>query len=551
MSFLPHCKGFCLRGVNFNDDDDRQVTHLVIKRPAQFYFHPGDYVYVNIPDIAKYEWHPFTISSAPEQEGEVWLHVRGVGEWTNRLYEYFESEHQRLSRMNDPTEPSVSVCIECEGKKEENFILSIKRKLSRSKQENEANMIIKNQGFLDKSSSLATGVKEEDKAGIDGNGLTSIKGETEEGVKTAKTTTKGKGKGKSVKLVVDSEGNGNSSENLRRIGRPFFSKAIRTRSMPDVQLNIRKRQRLLLLREGKWSRSERRFKDSDMGRGQEEGFKTHLDPTKGGLERSFRYMRNKPTIVSLGIPQVVEEYEDLQDESGEERDIQMPSAEEPASMGNAGKRFHLPLGRPIKISLDGPFGAPSSHIFRAQHAVLIGTGIGVTPFASILQSIMIRYWHAKHTCPNCHHSWAGSIPNSVMNLRKVDFFWINREQRSFEWFVELLSQLEMEQAELGGTLERFLEMHMYITSALQVTDMKAVGLQLALDLLHRKEKRDLITGLKTRTLAGRPNWTKVFQQIAEQRKGRVTVFFCGPPALGRILRVKCDTFGFEFRKETF
>ena len=29
-------------------------------------------------------------------------------------------------------------------------------------------------------------------------------------------------------------------------------------------------------------------------------------------------------------------------------------------------------------------------------------------------------------------------------------------------------------------------MHMYITSALQKTDMKAVGLQLALELLHQK-----------------------------------------------------------------
>lgn len=47
-----------------------RVTHLVIKRPHNFDFHPGDYVFVNVPAIAKYEWHPFTISSAPEQEGE-------------------------------------------------------------------------------------------------------------------------------------------------------------------------------------------------------------------------------------------------------------------------------------------------------------------------------------------------------------------------------------------------------------------------------------------------------------------------------------------------
>ena len=73
-----------------------------------------------------------------------------------------------------------------------------------------------------------------------------------------------------------------------------------------------------------------------------------------------------------------------------------------------------------------------------------------------------------------------------MNLRKVDFFWINREQRSFEWFISLLSQLEIEQAEQGGAMERFLDMHMYITSALQKTDMKALALHLAMDLVHRK-----------------------------------------------------------------
>ena len=32
---------------------------------------------------------------------------------------------------------------------------------------------------------------------------------------------------------------------------------------------------------------------------------------------------------------------------------------------------------------------------------------------------------------------------------------------------------------------------------------------MALDLIHKKEKRDLITGLKTRTQAGRPDWDKV------------------------------------------
>ena len=54
----------------------------------------------------------------------------------------------------------------------------------------------------------------------------------------------------------------------------------------------------------------------------------------------------------------------------------------------------------------------------------------------------------------------------------------------------------MEQAERGGVLGRFLDLHMYITSALKKTDIKAVGLQMALDLLHakvRKSRRSLIS----------------------------------------------------------
>lgn len=53
-------------------------------------------MFVNIPAIANYEWHPFTLSSAPEDSDYIWLHIRGVGEWTNRLHNYFAMEHKRL-----------------------------------------------------------------------------------------------------------------------------------------------------------------------------------------------------------------------------------------------------------------------------------------------------------------------------------------------------------------------------------------------------------------------------------------------------------------------
>ena len=63
-------------------------------------------------------------------------------------------------------------------------------------------------------------------------------------------------------------------------------------------------------------------------------------------------------------------------------------------------------------------------------------------------------------------------------------------------------------------MRRFLDMHMYVTSVLQRTDMKAVALQMALDIMHEKEQRDLVTGLKSRMLAGRPNWNKVQTRAA-------------------------------------
>ena len=75
----------------------------------------------------------------------------------------------------------------------------------------------------------------------------------------------------------------------------------------------------------------------------------------------------------------------------------------------------------FKIFIDGPFGAPASNIFRAEHAVLIATGIGVTPFSAILQSIMHRYKDIKRECPRCNLKWNDDIAahSSSQNLKKV------------------------------------------------------------------------------------------------------------------------------------
>lgn len=39
------------------------------------------------------------------------------------------------------------------------------------------------------------------------------------------------------------------------------------------------------------------------------------------------------------------------------------------------------------------------------------------------------------------------VDTGVFGTLQVDFIWINRDQKSFEWFVSLLTKLEMDQAD--------------------------------------------------------------------------------------------------------
>ena len=77
---------------------------------------------------------------------------------------------------------------------------------------------------------------------------------------------------------------------------------------------------------------------------------------------------------------------------------------------------------------------------------------------------------------------------------------------AFEWFVDLLLHLENQQSEYS--LDRFLDIHLFMTGMKRL-DLKNIGLQMALDLVHEKEERDLLTGLRTKLQAGRPDWKKV------------------------------------------
>eukprot|EP00042_Codosiga_hollandica_P017225 m.46506 g.46506 ORF g.46506 m.46506 type:complete len:1158 (+) comp47417_c0_seq4:292-3765(+) len=64
------------------------VTHMLISKPAGLRCKPGQYIFLQVPLISKFEWHPFTLSSAPDDK-YLSLHVRRAGDWTSDIYNYF------------------------------------------------------------------------------------------------------------------------------------------------------------------------------------------------------------------------------------------------------------------------------------------------------------------------------------------------------------------------------------------------------------------------------------------------------------------------------
>ena len=197
-----------------------------------------------------------------------------------------------------------------------------------------------------------------------------------------------------------------------------------------------------------------------------------------------------------------------------------------------------------RVYIDGPYGRPGARFLECQHAVLIALGIGITPFASILQTVQ---WYFNMLSSHSLDSLAINEEVSKYNLRRVDFIWVNRTQHAFEWFVTLLSDMERPEGE-GQT--RVFNMRIYLTSATAMKDIKGFPLQAALLSMNTMGERDVITGLRTLLHAGRPNWTDVFDDINKKRQPDTSlgVFYSGHPDLGNIIEDMCFDRQWDFTR---
>ncbi|KAF9513876.1 hypothetical protein BS47DRAFT_1295638 [Hydnum rufescens UP504] len=193
------------------------------------------------------------------------------------------------------------------------------------------------------------------------------------------------------------------------------------------------------------------------------------------------------------------------------------------------------------VRIDGPYGGPTEDVFNVEVAVLIGAGIGVTPFASILK-----------------HIWYRQRKGNLGSLRRVEFIWIVRDAPSFGWFQSLLSEVEAAQTD-----PNFLRMSVYLTSKLDESTLWNIAVN------DPGADFDPMTLLRSRTLYGRPDWKSIYShlrtaiELEQYLPGResslktsVGTFFCGPSSLAKIVRRQAlatttETIEFTFAKEHF
>ncbi|XP_064564283.1 NADPH oxidase 3 isoform X2 [Zonotrichia leucophrys gambelii] len=58
----------------------------------------GQYIFLQCPSVSQLEWHPFTLTSAPEED-YFSVHIRLVGDWTAALFKAFGAEEKALKEL--------------------------------------------------------------------------------------------------------------------------------------------------------------------------------------------------------------------------------------------------------------------------------------------------------------------------------------------------------------------------------------------------------------------------------------------------------------------
>merc|ERR1712158_41735 len=110
---------------------------------------------------------------------------------------------------------------------------------------------------------------------------------------------------------------------------------------------------------------------------------------------------------------------------------------------------------PPQVKIEGPYGGGNQDWYKFEVAVMVGGGIGVTPYASILNDLVFGTSTNRYSGVAC---------------KKVYFLWICPSHRYFEWFIDVLRDVERKD------VTDVLDMHIFITQFFHKFDLRTTML---------------------------------------------------------------------------
>ncbi|XAR52625.1 NAD(P)H oxidase [Bertholletia excelsa] len=206
-----------------------------------------------------------------------------------------------------------------------------------------------------------------------------------------------------------------------------------------------------------------------------------------------------------------------------------------------------------RLLIDGPYGAPAQDYKQYDVLLLVGLGIGATPLISIVKDVLNNIkQQAETTDEGIVESGVKGAKRKPFATRRAYFYWVTREQGSFEWFRGVMNEVA------ENDREGVIELHNYCTSVYEEGDARSALIAMIQSIQHAKNGVDIVSGTRVKTHFARPNWRTVFKHVAVNHADeRVGVFYCGAAGpVGELRRLAQDfsrktTTKFDFHKENF
>lgn len=210
------------------------------------------------------------------------------------------------------------------------------------------------------------------------------------------------------------------------------------------------------------------------------------------------------------------------------------------------------IPRMPKLLIDGPYGAPAQDYKKYDVLLLVGLGIGATPLISIVKDVVNNIKEQKEIEDGITEGGPRTDRRKPFATKRAYFYWVTREQGSFEWFRGAMN--DVAEYDKDGVIE----LHNYCTSVYEEGDARSALITMLQSLQHAKNGVDIVSGTRIRTHFARPNWRNVYKHVALKHPNeRVGVFYCGTHALVGDLRMLAQDFSrktptkFDFHKENF